>query len=85
MVVKNLGQITDEIVTNWQYRYELKDGNYYCSKCGSAIMQTRCFVSIHLKAFGSTCAGPGHVEHINFPFCPVCDGDIDHVTACYHV
>ena len=85
MVVKHLGQITDEIVNNWQNRYEQKEGNHYCPDCGSIIMQTTCYVSLHLKIFRSLCAGPGEVKHINYPFCPVCDGEIHQVTACYHV
>jgi len=83
--VKNLGQITDEIIDGWAERFEKRDTGSYCRVCGSRVMQTTCYTSIHLKVFEPTCAGPGKVEKINYPFCPECDGDIDHVTACYHV
>lgn len=80
-----LGQITDEIVDSWASRFHRRDGGYYCPKCDSQIMLTTCYVSIHLKAFEPTCAGTRQVKRINYPFCPKCDGDIDYVTACYHV
>ncbi len=80
----DLGQITHEVIMNWQNRYLLANGNYYCPNCGAVIMQATCFVSIHLKVF-SSCAGPGKVQQINYPFCPVCDGEIEHATACFHV
>ena len=83
--VKELGQITDEIIDGWAERFEKRDGFYYCRECGGRAMQTTCYTSIHLKMFEPACSGPGKVERINYPFCPKCDGDIDHVTACYHV
>ncbi|GAI75898.1 unnamed protein product [marine sediment metagenome] len=87
--VKHLGQITDEIIDGWiggwAERFEKRDGGHYCKVCGSQVMQTTCYVSIHLKMFEPACVGSGKVEKINYPFCPKCDGDIDHVTACYHV
>jgi len=80
-----LGQITDEIINGWAEKYDLRDGDFYCKKCGSQIMQTTCHVSIHLKAFEPACAGPGEVKRINYPFCPKCDGEIEYAQACYHV
>jgi len=58
---------------------------YYCVKCGSLIKKTLCYVSLHLKVFEPNCAGSGKVLKINFPYCPNCDGDLEYVTACYHV
>lgn len=83
--VKALGQITEEMVQAWPAQYEEREGNYYCKNCGAGIMQTTCYVSIHAKEFEPTCAGPGRVLHINYPYCPNCDGGIDHATACVHV
>jgi len=80
-----LGQITDEIINGWAERYDQRDGGLYCKECGSQIMQTTCYVSIHLKAFEPSCAGPGEVKRINYPFCPKCDGQIEYAQACYHV
>lgn len=85
MTLKHLGQITEETVDSWATRFEKRDGSFYCKKCGSQIMQTTCYVSIHLKLFEPTCAGTGQVEKINYPFCPKCDGDIEYVTACHHI
>jgi len=81
---RHLGQITDEIVKGWEKRYEKRDDGFYCWECGSQIMQTTCHVSMHLKIFEPQCAGPGNVQKVNYPFCPKCDGELDHVTACYH-
>lgn len=85
MAIIALGQITQEIVNSWEKRFEKRDGLFYCKECGSQIMQTTCYVSIHLKEFEPSCAGGGEVKTINYPFCPKCDGDIDYVSACYHV
>lgn len=82
--IKRLGQITQEIVNSWQERYDKKDGLFYCKECGSQVMQTTCYVSLHLKMFEPTCAGTGEVKNINYPFCPKCDGGLEYVTACYH-
>lgn len=84
--VKYLGQITDwnETIKGWEKQYDKRDDKYYCYKCGGLIKQTLCYVSIHLKIFEPTCAGPGKVLKINFPFCPNCDADLEYVTACYH-
>lgn len=84
-MIKHLGQITKEVVDNWGEKYEKKNGGFSCKVCGSQIKQTTCYVSIHLKLFEPICAGPGVVKRINYPFCPSCDGDIEHVTACYHI
>lgn len=83
--VKYLGQLTVEVIENWATRFEKEDDGYRCPGCGSPIMQTTCYVSIHWKLFGSSCAGSGKVLRLNYPFCPKCDGEIDYVTACYHV
>jgi len=83
--VIHLGQITDEIIDSWTGRFEKRDEGSYCRKCGSQVMQTTCYVSIHLKLFDPACAGPGKVDRINYPFCPKCDGDISYVTACCHI
>ena len=85
MVVKYLGQITDEIIDRWEKKYEKRDNGFFCKTCGSQIMQVTCFVSIHSKLFEPTCAGSGEVQKINYPFCPKCDGDIEYAQACYHV
>ena len=82
--VLHLGRITNEIVDSWEKKYEKRDDGFYCKTCGSQIMQVTCFVSIHSKLF-SICAGYGEVQKINYPFCPKCDGELEHVTACYHV
>ena len=83
--VRDLGQITEEIVATWEKKYEKRDDGFYCKNCDSQIKQVTCFVSIHLKAFEPKCAGPGRVCKINYPFCPKCDGELEYVTACYHV
>lgn len=83
--IKQLGQITEEIIDNWANQYEKRNGAYYCKKCGHQIMQCACHVSIHLKVFEPSCAGPGKVERINYPYCPKCDGDIEYAQACYHI
>ena len=80
-----LGQITDDIVKNWEKRFEKRNGLYYCKECDSQIMQTTCRVSIHWKMFEPTCAGPGGVRTINYPFCPKCDGELEDLRACVHV
>ncbi len=84
-MVKHLGQITDEIIDNWAKEYEQRADGFHCRNCGSQIGQVTCHVSIHIKEFEPTCAGPGKVVPINFPFCPKCDGDIEYATACYHI
>jgi len=83
--VKELGKITEDIVYSWWKKYEKKEDGYYCKQCGSLIQQTTCYVSVHLKLFEPACAGPGKVIHINYPYCPKCDGEIDHATACFHI
>ena len=83
--VRDLGQITEEIVATWEKKYEKRDDGFYCKNCDSQIKQVTCFVSIHLKAFEPKCAGPGRVSKINYPFCPKCDGELEYVRACYHV
>ncbi|GAI80065.1 unnamed protein product, partial [marine sediment metagenome] len=69
--VIHLGQITDEIIDGWidgwAERFEKRDGGHYCKECGSQVMQTTCYVSIHLKMFEPACAGSGKVEKINYP------------------
>lgn len=80
-----LGQITPEIINSWSEKYEKRDGAFYCKKCGSQILQTTCYVSIHLRVFEPSCAGPGKVQQINYPFCPKCDGEIEYAQACFHV
>jgi hypothetical protein len=83
-VVRELGQITDEIIEGWLTKYEKREDGYYCQQCGSRTLQTTCYVSIHASEFEPAHAGPGHVVHIIYPYCPKCDGEIDHATACYH-
>jgi len=82
--ILELGQITEEIINGWAEKYEKRAKYHYCKKCGSRIKQTTCYVSIHFKEF-KECAGPGRVVHINYPYCPKCDGKIDYAQACYHV
>ena len=82
--VIELGQITEAIINSWRRKYEEREDGCYCKVCGSRIQQTTCYVSIHLKAFEPACAGSGRVIEVNFPYCPECDGEIDHATACFH-
>ena len=51
----------------------------------SRIKQTTCYVSIHLKIFEPSHAGPGRVLRKKYPYCPKCDGKIDYATACFHI
>jgi len=83
--VLDLGQITEAKVRSWAEKYEKKRDFYYYKECGSKIKQTTVYVSIHLKIFEPAHAGPGKVVHINYPYCPKCDGKIDYAQACYHV
>ena len=83
--VVDLGQITTEIVRSWNEKYEKREDGYYCKECGSRIKQTTVHVSIHAKEFEPGHAGPGRVVHINYPYCPKCDGNIDYAQACFHV
>ncbi len=80
-----LGQITEDTNFKWMAKYEKREGVYYCKQCGSRIKQTTCYVSIHLKVFEPSHTGPGKVIHVNYPYCPKCDGEIDHATACFHM
>lgn len=83
--VVELGQISKQIIGAWWYKYEKTKKGFRCRKCRSQILQTTCHVSIHLKEFEPSCAGPGKVVKINYPYCPKCDGKIDYARACYHV
>jgi len=83
--VVDLGQITRETVRSWDEKYEKKGDFYHCKECGSRIKQTTVYVSVHLKLFEPAHAGPGRVFHINYPYCPKCDGKIDYAQACFHV
>lgn len=90
--VKELGQITDDIISSWQKKFEVRETGhrgretgYFCKECGRKILQTTCFVSIHAIEFEPAHAGSGKVVQINYPYCPKCDGHIDYATACYHV
>lgn len=83
--ILDLGQITEEIINSWKQKYDKTKKGFRCRKCRSRIKQTTCCVSIHVKEFESSHAGPGRVVEINYPYCPKCDGKIDYVQACYHV
>lgn len=83
-VVTELGQITDDIIQSWLEKYEHREDGYYCKQCGSKILQTVCYVSLHATEFEPAHAGPGSVVNINYPYCPNCDGEVDHAMACYH-
>ena len=83
--VKELGQLTEEIISNWQEKFEERETGYFCKVCGRKILQTTCYVSVHAIEFEPSHAGSGKVAHINYPYCPKCDGNIDHATACFHV
>ena len=83
--VIELGQITEENIFAWWKKYEKTGEDFHCKPCGCRVMQTTCYVSVHLKAFEPEHAGPGRVIKVNFPYCPKCDGKIDHATACFHV
>ncbi len=83
--VKELGQITEEIVSGWLTKYNKGGLKYFCKNCGWPIRQTTCYVSLHLRFFEPCHAGPGKVIKINYPYCPNCDGEIDYATACFHI
>lgn len=85
--VIELGQIkiTEDTILKWMAKYEKKGADHYCKQCGSLIQQTTCYVSVHLKAFEPSHDGPGKVIHVNYPYCPKCDGEIDYATACFHI
>ena len=80
-----LGQITQEIVDSWLKKYDEGDTAFYCKECGSQIMLSTCYVSMHLKGFEPACAGPGEVKKIYYPYCQKCDGEIESAQACFHV
>ena len=82
---KHLGRIDNNIIDSWGEEFEKRDGYFYCRKCGSQIMQTTCYMSIHDKLFEPKCVGGGEVRKVNCPYCLKCDGDIDYVTACCHI
>lgn len=82
--VIEVGQITEETICSWWQKYEKREDGYYCKQCGSRIKQTTCYVSVHAKEFEPSHAGPGRVLKINYPYCPKCDGKLDHATACFH-
>lgn len=83
--ILNIGRLNDNLINRWGAKFDKgEDGFFYCKVCGSEIMQTTCYVSIHTKLFEPQCVGSGRVEHINYPYCPKCDGSIDYVRACYH-
>lgn len=83
--VVDLGQITEGTVRSWLKKYEKKGDFYHCKECGSRIKQTTVYVSIHAKEFEPAHAVPGRVVHINYPYCPKCDGKIDYAQVCFHV
>ena len=72
--VLDLGQIDMETINAWGHQYKKTRKGFRCRQCRSLIRQTICYVSIHLKQFGSYHAGPGRVVRINYPYCPKCDG-----------
>lgn len=67
-------------------QYSKADDEYKCGSCGSTIMQTTLYASVHDKGLGM-CAGGGEVRKTNYPYCPSCDGDLSTETlrACIHV
>lgn len=83
--VKELGQISNQMIKGWWYEYEKAEDGFICKRCRSQILQTTCYVSIHLKEFEPLHAGPGRVVKINYPYCPKCDGELDYAMACFHV
>jgi hypothetical protein len=82
--IKELGEITEEIIGSWWQKYERTKKGFRCPDCHSKIMQTTCYVSLHALEFEPQHAGPGRVVHINYPYCPKCDGKLEYVTACFH-
>lgn len=83
------GLSTDEANEFMEKRNEkyIKDTDLYkCPGCGSAIMQTTLFISIHDQRFSGMCAGGGEVQKINYAYCPQCEPDIPNETlrACVH-
>lgn len=82
-MIKELGQITDEVIEGWAGKFDKREIGYFCKECGSQIMQITCYVSIHDNRF-SVCAGGGDVMKINYPYCPQCDGETEYARACYH-
>jgi hypothetical protein len=83
--VKELGQISKQIIGSWWYKYEKTKTGFRCQECHSRILQTTCYVSIHAKELEPSHAGSGRVVKINYPYCPKCDGKLDYARACYHV
>lgn len=82
--IKELGKITEEIISTWWDEYQKVEHGYQCKTCGSAIQHTTCYVSLHATEFEPQHAGPGRVAHLTYPYCPQCDGKLEYVTACFH-
>jgi len=74
----------NEFLHKRQKSFEKTENGYKCKECGSTIMQTTLYVSIHDSRF-SACAGSGEVQRVNFPFCPQCEGEPSIVRGCVHV
>ncbi|MBA7503785.1 hypothetical protein ES706_02406 [subsurface metagenome] len=79
-----LGEVTNEIVEKWSERFDKREDGYYCKKCGSQIMQTTCYVSVYFEEFRGRDAGSGEVRHVNYPYCPKCDGELEMARACVY-
>jgi len=74
----------NKLLDDRQKSYEKTEDGYRCRTCGERIMQTTLYISIHIKEF-KTCAGPGRVLTVNFPYCPNCEGEPRTARACVHV
>jgi hypothetical protein len=63
---------------------EKTDEGYRCKKCGSKIMQTTCYASIHSTEFSEVHTGSGEVKRLPLPYCPTCEGKPTETTTCIH-
>lgn len=78
-------QFSECFEKHFEKNYQKKDGSNECSckTCGSDIVSTTCYVSIHSKMF-SCCTGDGKVEQVLLPYCPKCEGEPKQTSTCVH-
>ena len=67
-----------------RYQY-VEGGGYRCKNCGSEVLQTTLYVSVHSSEFGDSCAGSGKVVKVPLPYCPKCEGEPKNFTTCIHI
>lgn len=72
-------------IMSWEKEWVEKRGDeYVCRKCGSTIMQTTAYVSIHSTEFPG-CTGGGECQQLPLPYCPKCEGEPKVRSTCVHV